>query len=221
MKLDRLATRENLSLTNSERYLVRARTRKSPMAVLWLVVFCTFPSANRAQVPVYEVTPVESTIKFGVDSSVPIKGIFDKWNASMKFSSTDVRSGVLEIEIQADSVNTGSGLKNNKLKSKDFFDVKESPTITFKSTRVVQTGPNTFDLEGDFTIRGVTKTEKLTLTDNGKGSTSGSIDGTMAFDRKDYGMNKNIPFIKIANRVEVNVSLKWKRVSGPPPVFQQ
>jgi hypothetical protein len=56
---------------------------------------------------------------------------------------------------------------------------------------------------------------------NGKGSTSRSIDGTMAFDRKDYGMNSDIPFIKIANRVEVNVSLKWKRVSGPPPVFQQ
>ena len=201
--------------------LARVRTRKLPMAVVWLVMFFTFPSANRAQVPVYEVTPVESTIKFGVDSSVPIKGTFDKWNASMKFSSTDVRSGVLDIEIQADSVNTGSGLKNNKLKSKDFFNVKDSPIIAFKSTRVVQTGPNTFDLEGDFTIRGVTKTEKLTLTDNGKGSTSGSIDGTMAFDRKDYGMNRNIPFIKIANRVEVNVSLKWKRVSGPPPVFQQ
>jgi len=43
----------------------------------------------------------------------------------------------------------------------------------------------------------------------------------MAFDRKDYGMNKNIPLVKIANRVEVNVSLKWKRVSGPSPVFQQ
>ncbi len=201
--------------------LARVRTRKLPMAVVWLVMFCTFPSANRAQVPVYEVTPVESTIKFGVDSSVPIKGTFDKWNASMKFSSTDVRSGVLDIEIQADSVNTGSGLKNNKLKSKDFFNVKDSPIIAFKSTRVVQTGPNTFDLEGDFTIRGVTKTEKLILTDNGKGSTSGSIDGTMAFDRKDYGMNRNIPFIKIANRVEVNVSLKWKRISGPPPIFQQ
>jgi polyisoprenoid-binding protein YceI len=189
--------------------------------VLWLVVFCSLPPASRAQVPVYEVTPVESTVRFGVDSSVPIKGTFDKWNASMKFSSSDVRSGVLEIEIQADSVNTGSGLKNSKLKSKDFFNVKESPTITFKSTKVVQTGPNTFDLEGDFTIRGVTKTEKLALTSTGKGSTSGSIDGTMAFDRKDYGMNKGIPFIKIANRVEVNVSLKWKWIGGPPLVFQQ
>jgi hypothetical protein len=43
----------------------------------------------------------------------------------------------------------------------------------------------------------------------------------MAFDRKDYGMTSGIPFIKIANRVEVNVRLKWRRVSGPPPVFQQ
>ena len=221
MNLNRLTVRENWFCIGCKADLARIRTHTLPMAVLWLVVFCTFPSANRAQVPVYEVTPVESTIKFGVDSSVPIKGTFDKWTASMKFSSTDVRTGVLEIEIQADSVDTGSGLKNNKLKSKDFFDVKDSPIITFKSTKVVQTGPNIFDLEGDFTLRGVTKTEKLTLTSTGKGSPSGSIDGTMAFDRKDYGMNKGIPFIKIANRVEVNVSLKWKWIGGPPLVFQQ
>ena len=195
------------------------RATRFPAALL--LAFCASLSASRAQVPVYEVTPVESSVTFGVESSVPIKGTFDKWDASMTFASADVRSGVLEIKIQADSVNTGSGLKNNKLKGKDFFDAKESPMITFKSTKVLQTGPNTFDLEGDFTIRGVTKTEKLTVTDNGKGTSSGSIAGTMAFDRKDYGMNKGIPFIKIANRVEVSVNLKWKRVSGPPPIFQQ
>jgi polyisoprenoid-binding protein YceI len=212
---------KNRSRTNSKRDRARADSRDLSRVILCLLAFCAFPLANPAQVPVYEVTPVESTIKFGVESSVPIQGTFEKWTASMNFSSTDVRSGVLDIEIQADSVDTGNGVKNSKLKSKDFFDVKDSPTITFKSTKVVQTGPNTFDLEGDFTIRGVTKKEKLTLTDNGKGSTSGSISGTMAFDRKDYGMNSGIPFIKIANRVEVDVSLKWKRVSGPPPVFQQ
>jgi polyisoprenoid-binding protein YceI len=217
----RFAAKKNWSRANSEWDRVKARAGDLPIVVLCLLAFCALPSANRAQVPVYEVTAVESTINFDVGTSVPIKGTFDKWNASMKFSSTDVRSGVLDIEIQADSVNTGSSLKNNKTKSKDFFDVKDFPAITFKSTKVVQTGPNTFDLQGDFTIRGVTKTETLTLTDNGKGSTSGSIDGTMAFDRKDYGMNGNIPFIKIANRVEVNVFLKWKRVSGAPPVFQQ
>ena len=63
-------------------------------------------------------------------------------------------------------------MKDNKMKSKDFFNAKDSPVISFKSTKVVQTGPNTFELEGDFTIRAVTRTGKLTLTDNGKGSTS-------------------------------------------------
>jgi len=66
----------------------------------------------------------------------------------------------------------------------------------------------------------VTKNEKLTLVDSGKGTSTGTIIGSMAFDRKDYGMDANIPFIKIANRVQVNVNLKWKRVSGPPPDYR-
>jgi polyisoprenoid-binding protein YceI len=186
-----------------------------------LMAFLASARASYAQVPTYEVTPTESSIKFGVESSVSIEGIFEKWDANIKFSSSDVRSAVLDIEIEADSVNTGSHMKDNKLKGKDFFNAKESPLITFKSTKIIQTGPNTFDIEGNFTIRGVTKTEKLTLTSDSKGTPTGSLDGTMAFDRKDYGMTSGIPLIKIANRVEVNVRLKWRRVSGPPPIFQQ
>jgi len=199
---------------------VKISVRALPIIAL-LVVFSTSPLPIRAQVPVYVVMPVDSAITFGVESSVPIKGTFDNWDATIKLSSADVTSAVIEVEIHANSVNTGSGMKNNKLKGKDFFNAKDYPLITFKSTKVIQTGPDTFDLDGDFTIRGVTKTEKLTLTASGKGTTSGSIDGTMAFDRKDYGMNSNIPFIKIANRVEVTLRLKWKRISGPPPVFKQ
>jgi polyisoprenoid-binding protein YceI len=97
-----------------------------------------------------------------------------------------------------------------------FFDVEHNPLITFKLTKVVQTGPDTFEVDGNFTIRGVTKAEKLTLTVSGAGTGSGTITATMAFDRKDYGMNSGIPFIKIANRVQVNVALKGKRVSGSP-----
>jgi polyisoprenoid-binding protein YceI len=73
---------------------------------------------------------------------------------------------------------------------------------------VPQTGLDTFEVDGDFTMRGVTKPETLSLTVSGKGTGSGTIKGTMAFDRKDYGMNKGIPFIRIADRVEVTVDLK-------------
>jgi polyisoprenoid-binding protein YceI len=128
---------------------------------------------------------------------------------------------VLDIEIQAASVNTGSGMKNDKLRGKDFFDVKQNPLITFKSTKVVQTSPTTFDVAGTFTIRGVSKPETLKLTVTGKGTGKGTIIGTMAFDRKDYGMTSGIPFIKIADRVEVDVDLTAQQVSGPRLVYQQ
>jgi|ERR1700693_218058 len=187
------------------------------LAVLCFLASIVLLLATRAQgPPVFVVTPVESSVKFGVDASVAIKGDFNKWNATLTFTSPDLSTGVLDVEIQAASVNTGSGMKDGKLKGKDFFNVEHDPLITFKSTKIVQTGPDTFEVDGDFTIRGVTKPEKLTLTVSGKGTGSGSIQGTMAFDRKDYGMNSGIPFIKIADRVEVTVDLKAKRVSGPP-----
>jgi len=85
----------------------------------------------------------------------------------------------------------------------------------------VQTGSDTFEVDGDFTIRGVSKAEKLILKVEGHGTGSGTISGTMAFDRKQYGMNSGIPFIKIADRVEVTVKLKATRVSGPPVALKQ
>ena len=174
------------------------------------------PSPAPAQAPVFEVAPQTSSIKFHVQSSMDLTGNFDKWKSSLTMTSPDVTTAVLDIEIQAASVDTGSGMKNGKLKDKDFFDVKEFPTISFKSTGITQTGADTFDIPGTFTIRGVSKPETLHLTVSGIGKGEGAIVGTMAFDRKDYGMNKSIPFMKIANRVEVTVDIKAKRVSGPP-----
>jgi polyisoprenoid-binding protein YceI len=172
-------------------------------------------------VPVFEVSHADSSIKFNVKASVAIAGTFDKWDATLTFTSPDLATAVLDVKIQAASVNTGSGMKDGKLKSKDFFDADHAPLITFHSTKVIQTGPDTIEFDGDFTIRGVTKPEKLAFTITGIGKGVGEITGTMAFDRKDYGMNSGIPFIKIADRVEVIVDLKGKRVSGPPVVFKQ
>ena len=191
------------------------------LAILCLVASTVLPPLSRAQAPVFAITPEDSSIKFHVKASVDLTGTFEKWTATLTFTSPDVTTGVLDVKIQAASVNTGSGMKDGKLKSKDFFDVEHDPLITFHSTKVVQTGPETFDVQGTFTIRGVSKPETLTLTVSGKGTGSGAIKGTMAFDRKDYGMNSGIPFIKIADRVEVNIDLKGKRVSGPALVFKQ
>ena len=190
-------------------------------AVFFFLASAVFPSLSRAQVPVFKVSTEDSSIKFAVKASVAVDGTFDKWDAALTFTSTDVTTGVLDIKIQADSVNTGSGMKNDKLKSKDFFNADQDPLITFLSKKVIQTGPTTFDLPGDFTIRGATKPQTLTLTVSGVGTGSGEIHGTMVFDRKDYGMNKGIPFVRVGDSVDVTVDLKGKRISGPPLVLKQ
>jgi polyisoprenoid-binding protein YceI len=195
---------------------VRLTLPSMRLTILCLVASSALPSVSRAQAPVFELTQAESTMKFDVESSVAIVGKFDKWDATLTFTSPELSTGVLDIKIQAASVDTGSGMKNGKLKGKDFFDVEHNPLITFHSTKVEQTSPNTVAFDGDFTIRGVTKKERLTFTVPPAGKGAGTIKGIMAFDRKQYGMNSGIPFIKIANRVEVTVDLTGKRISGPP-----
>ena len=194
-------------------------------AVLCLVASAVLPSISQAQAPVFAITPEESKVQFFVKASVALEGKFEKWEATLTFPSADVATGVLDIKIWADSVNTGSGMKDGKLKSKDFFNVKDDPYITFHSDKIVQTGPATFDLPGTFTIRGVSKPETLTFSLIDKATArargEGEVTGAMAFDRKEYGMNSGIPFIKIADRVEVTVNLKAKRISGPPLVLKQ
>jgi len=189
--------------------------------VLCLLASAMLPSLGQEQAPVFAITPEDSSVKFFVKASVALKGTFEKWDATVTFTSPDLSTGVMDIKIQADSVSTGSGMKDGKLKSKDFFDVKQEPLITFHSTKFTQTAPGTIEVDGDFTIRGVTKPEKLRFTVMGAGTGSGEVKGQMAFDRKDYGMNKGIPFVTIADRVEVTVDLKVKRVSGPPVALKQ
>jgi polyisoprenoid-binding protein YceI len=191
------------------------------LQVLCFLASALLPALAQAQAPVFAIIPEQSSIEFSVSATVSLQGTFDKWDATLTFASTDVSTGVLDIKIQAASVNTGSGFKDDKLRSKDFFYVKQDPWITFKSTKIVRTGPNTYSVLGNFTIRGVTKTDTLTLVVDPEGKASGDIKGTMAFDRKDYGMNSGIPFIRIADRVEVTIALQAKRVSGPPVIFKQ
>ncbi|MGC1424330.1 MAG: YceI family protein [Terracidiphilus sp.] len=191
-------------------------------AVLCIMTSSLLALESRAQgVPVFEISKQDTSFKFNVKASIKIAGTFDKWDATLTFTSPDVTTAVLDIKIQADSVNCGGGVVEKTMKGKDYFDVEHNPLITFHSTKITQTGPNTFDVDGDYMMRGVTKPQKLTLVLSGKGTGAGEVKGTMYFDRKDYGITKKIPFVTVADRIEVLDDIKAKKVSGPPVVFKQ
>jgi polyisoprenoid-binding protein YceI len=183
--------------------------------LLGLVALLAFPSVVRAEAPVFTIVPEGSSVTFRVKASVPIQGRFDRWKSTLTFSSPDASTGVLVVNIDANSVNTGSGMKDGTLKSGQFFDVKNHPAITFRSTKVAQTGPDTFAVTGNLTIRGVSRPETVVLKTTRHGS-GGQINGTMTFNRRDFGMNGGVPLVKIADSVDVIVNLKARRVSGPP-----
>jgi polyisoprenoid-binding protein YceI len=191
-------------------------------SILAIVLFQPVTQAQSEQgVPVFQITPVTSKITFHVNASVSIEGIFEKWDSTITFTSADVSSGHVDIKIQADSVNTGSKSKDDRLKGEDCFDAKEYPYITFRSAKIIPTGSHTFDVPGTFTIRGVSKAESLTFTADREGQGTGEIEGTLWFDRRDFDLGGSIPFVRIADRVELAIDFKASRISGPALLFKQ
>lgn len=167
---------------------------------------------SRAQVPVFQVTPIQGSIRFNTTSSRPLTGNFDKWNATLTFASRDPTSAVLQVEIQTASVHSSNSKNDDELKSEGLLSVARDPVISFKSNKVVQTGKTTYDLIGTFIMRGVSKpaTLKLVIADQGGGS--GYVQGIVPFNLKDYGMTS---IKKIDERGEVDLNLKAEQVSGP------
>lgn len=191
------------------------------LVLLTLLSAITPAYAESKKTPInYEITPVVSKIKFRVKASIPIEGTFEKWDAKLAFASTDPSSGSLLVKIHADSVNTGSKMKDDKLKSEDCFNVKKHPHIFFRSTKIIQTGKHTFEVLGTVTIRDITKTETLTFAADKEADGRGEITGTLWFDRRDFGLGGSIPFVKIADYVELTIDFKAKRISGPPLLFK-
>jgi polyisoprenoid-binding protein YceI len=84
------------------------------LTILCLVASALLPSVSRAQAPVFAITQEDSTVNFSVKASVAIEGKLEKWDATLTFTSPDVTTGVLDVKIQAATVNTGSGMKDDK-----------------------------------------------------------------------------------------------------------
>ena len=83
-----------------------------------------------------------------------VNGTFDKWDAALTLTSTDVTTGVLDIQDSRGRHQYRKWHEGRQAEGERLLDVKEGLLITFLSKKIVQTGPNAFDVQGDFTIRG-------------------------------------------------------------------
>jgi polyisoprenoid-binding protein YceI len=143
------------------------------------------------------IDPVHSTINFSVRHLMvsKVRGSFETFSGAVVVAEDGTPS--VSAEIVIDSLHSGNEQRDAHLKAADFFDVEKYPTASFVSTGVRADG-NDYVLDGEFTLRGVTKPIELKLAFNGvnPGMGHGEVAGfeaSVVLNRKDFGIDINMP----------------------------
>ncbi len=166
------------------------------------------------------VVKTSSKIEFHSSSTLAkVVGVFHSWEANMTMPTGKFAEASLQLEIEAASVATGSGLRDKEVKGKNFFAVQEHPKILFASKSIVSDGsPSKYHMDGELTIRGITQPVSVSITLLPQDDGHEWVDGSFSFNRRDFGMTHNVPFDKIANTVLVQFHLDV--VNGAAPMAQ-
>lgn len=150
------------------------------------------------------------TTHFGVN---PAYGRFDEFTGTLEGDPESPETFQLSFEAVVDSINTGIKKRDDHLRGPDFFNSKEFPKVTFKSTSVtaVEGEGDKFTVKGDITMLGITKPITATFHYYGTGKSMSGDDlaggeATFAITRTDFGMNYGVP--GIGDKVEIMVSLQ-------------
>lgn len=169
---------------------------KKLATLTWLSAVLLMQSAHAADTFVFD--KAHSTIGFQVRhlfSTVP--GKFDDFTGTITYDEANPESSSVEVTIKTASVDTGVKMRDDDLRSPNFFDAAKYPEITFKSKSVKMAGNNTAEVTGDLTMHGVTKEVvlKVELIGKGAGMKPGSIvsgwNAETALKRTDYGLTWN------------------------------
>ncbi|MGB3486170.1 MAG: YceI family protein [Mycobacterium sp.] len=145
----------------------------------------------------WAIDPVHSSISFSIRHLVVSKarGSFGNFSGAITIAEDGTPSVAAEIDVA--SVYTGNEQREAHIKGADFFDVEKFPTATFRSTGVQAKGAD-YVLDGEFTLKGITKPISLALEFNGvnPGMGHGEVAGfeaTVVLNRKDFGIEIDMP----------------------------
>jgi len=124
-----------------------------------------------------------------------VRGALQDWDATVDVGPTPEESSV-EIRFKADSIVTGEPRRDEHLRSADFLDAAQYPELVFKSTKLTQTGSASLRIEGDFTVRDVTRPVTFEVEYDGAtpdpwGGKRFGFSGSAEIDREDWGMTWN------------------------------
>lgn len=146
----------------------------------------------------WTVDIVHSTVSFTVTylAISEVEGTFKAYSATLQSSTNDFADAAIGFSVDVSSVNTDNGMRDKHLRSDDFFNAEKYPRMTFKSTSWKQADANNYLLEGDLTIRNITKRVAFKVVyggtvKDGSGNTKAGFKATAVINRFDYDLKWN------------------------------
>ena len=168
---------------------------------------------------VYTVDAVHSGVNFSVRHlmAAKVRGSFTEFAGTVTIGATPEESSV-EATVQAASITTNNEMRDGHLKSADFLDLENHPTLTITSTKITPKGGDKYTLTADLTLRGVTKSVDFDLEFLGSGPgmapgvTVAGYEATTEIDRREFGVNfegtlENGSLV-VGNKVTIELSIE-------------
>jgi polyisoprenoid-binding protein YceI len=147
----------------------------------------------------WQIDLAHSEVTFSVKHMMisTVRGKFSRFSGTVDANEQNPAGAQIAVQIEAASLDTGNEQRDGHLRSPDFFDVERFPTISFKSTRIEQSGDSEYAMHGDLTIRDVTKPVVLNVEYAGQakspwGVVSAGFSAQTKINRKDWGLNWNV-----------------------------
>jgi len=183
------------------------------------------PATTAVQVPIppgtWKVDPIHSSVEFQVKhlGIANVKGQFQDFEGTLEITPEGVRAyGTVKVA----SVDTREPQRDAHLRSADFFDAEQFPEITFSSTSIRPIDEESFEIEGDFSIHGITRPLKLIATVEGtetdpQGSERVGISATAQINRSDHDMKFNMALgsgnVVVGDKVKILVEISAVKVA--------
>ena len=125
-----------------------------------------------------------------------VRGSFPSFEGTAKIDTANPAASSVSLSIDVAGIETGNADRDGHLRSGDFFDAEQFPTITFTSTEVVREDESTWQITGDLTIKGVTKPVTIEFESTGSardpfGNLRVGFEGATSINRKDWGLSWN------------------------------
>jgi len=144
----------------------------------------------------YQLDPVHSTFMFKVKhlGASYVYGRFNESSGTFTLDAESPEKNRIEVEVKTKSIDTANEARDKHLRSPDFFNTTEFPTMSFKSTSFKKVDDSHFEVTGDFTMLGVTKAITTTAEfvgtgEGGDGEIRAGLEAIFTIDRTDFGMN--------------------------------